>query len=54
MYILFSSIEYCSTLPPQHMFVEKLIYLLIEIHQIFLKHAISYHFNSFENIEGIV
>jgi hypothetical protein len=33
------------------MFVEELIYLLMQIHQIFLKHAIFCHFNNFENIE---
>jgi hypothetical protein len=52
--ILSYYVKYCDTLLLQHMFVKKLIYLLIEIHQIFLKHAVSCHFNNFENFEGIV
>jgi hypothetical protein len=52
--ILSFFVEYHSTLPLQHMFVKKLIHLLIQIHQIILKLAISHHFNTLKNIEVIV
>jgi hypothetical protein len=46
---------YCLTLLQSYnMFVKKLIYLLVYIHQIIINHVVFCHFNSFENIEGIV
>ncbi len=51
-FALFYFIEYLSNLPLQHIFVEEPIYLLVEIHQIFLRHVVFRHFNIFENIEG--